>query len=151
MIIDTLSNGNKYTTLNKHFAAAFEYLATTDFTSMEAGRTDLVPGELFAMVSEYQTKDEAGEQMEAHKKYIDIQYVVSGAEKMGVSLYKGQPVSQPYSDEKDFHLFGDKPDYFIQLSAGDFVIFYPNDLHMPTLMIGEPATVKKVVMKISVG
>lgn len=151
MIIDSLENGKKYAALNKHFATAFGYLGSTDFTVLEAGKYDIVPDELFAILSEYQTKDSTGEEMEAHKKYIDIQYIVSGAERMGVSLLKDQVVSKPYSEEKDFHLFADAPDYFIELHAGDFVIFYPNDLHLPTIQVDQPATVRKVVVKVSVG
>ncbi|MEO6916493.1 MAG: YhcH/YjgK/YiaL family protein [Chitinophagaceae bacterium] len=151
MIIDSLTNGQKYASLNKHFAAAFNYLSSTDFMNLEPGKHDIVPDELFAILSEYQTKASAGEEMEAHKKYIDIQYIVSGTEKMGVALLKEQAISKSYSDEKDFLLYANAPDYFIELGAGQFVIFYPNDLHLPTIEVNGPATVRKIVMKVSVG
>ena len=70
---------------------------------------------------------------------------------MGVSVLHEQNIATPYSPEKDFMLYADTPDYFIELRQGEFVIFYPTDLHMPTIMADEPATVKKVVMKVSSG
>lgn len=151
MIIDSLKNGHKYAVLNKHFAAAFDYLSSTDFGGLDPGKYDLITDELFAILSEYQTKASTGEEMEAHKKFLDIQYIVSGSERMGISLLKDQVVSKPYSEEKDFLLYADAPDYFIELHAGEFVIFYPNDLHLPTIQLEKPATVRKIVVKVSVG
>lgn len=150
MIIDTLENCARYFSLNKNFEAAFQYLRSADLPSIAIGRHELKGNELTAIINEYETKSEAGEQMESHRKFIDIQYIISGKEKMGIALKKDQQVSLPYSDEKDFLLYADAPEFFIEVNAGSFVIFYPTDLHMPTLSVGGPETVRKLVMKVSV-
>lgn len=151
MIIDNLENCARYFSLHANFAAAFQYLQSTDLISTPAGRYPIKDDDLFAVISEYETKPSEGEQMESHRRYIDIQFLISGKEKMGISLLNGQQISKPYSDESDFSLYADAPNFFIELAEGSFVIFYPTDLHAPTLLIDKPERVKKVVLKIAVG
>lgn len=150
MIIDSLKNCARYFSLNKNFEAAFQYLQSTDLVSAATGRYELKPDELTAIINQYETRSEEGEQMESHRKFIDIQYLVSGHERIGIALEKDQQISTSYSEEKDFLLYADAPEYFIEIEEGSFVIFYPTDLHMPNLMTGVPGTAKKVVMKVSV-
>jgi YhcH/YjgK/YiaL family protein len=150
MILDLLQNAKLYYALGPRFVKAFEYLASTDFTTVEKGKYELDGTSLFAIVNEYDTVDPLKEQMEAHKKYIDIQYMVAGAERMGHALLQSQTPSQAYDAEKDFWLFGDAPSFFSVVQQGMFAIFFPGDLHMPNIMIDAPAPVKKVVIKVAV-
>jgi YhcH/YjgK/YiaL family protein len=106
---------------------------------------------MYAIVNEYDTVAASGEQMEAHKKYIDVQYIVQGEELIGHAFLGGQTPSQVYDEEKDFMLFGGEPSFFSTLQQGHFAIFFPGDLHMPGLMVKEKGRVKKVVVKITVG
>jgi YhcH/YjgK/YiaL family protein len=150
MIFDKLENASRYYSLNPLFEKAFDYLKNTDLTNKEAGRIELVPDALYAIHSEYETRDLPGEKMEAHKKFLDIQLIVSGKERMGIALLKDQQIAQPYSDEKDFHLFQEEPDFFLSITAGEFTVFFPSDLHMPNISTGQKGKVKKVVMKVRV-
>jgi YhcH/YjgK/YiaL family protein len=150
MIIDLLSNAHLYYNQGPLFRKAFEYLAQTDLSKVEKGKYELDGQDLFAIVNEYDTISPDNEQMESHKKYIDIQYIVSGAERIGHDLLQGQTPSKAYDEEKDFMLFGEKPTFFSVLQQGMFAVFFPHDLHMPNIKVDAPSFVKKVVIKVAV-
>jgi YhcH/YjgK/YiaL family protein len=150
MIIDLLSSAHVYYNQGPLFKKAFEYLAQTDFSKVEKGKYELDGEQLFAMVNEYDTVSPDTQQMESHKKYIDIQYIVTGAERIGHDFLTTQTPSKAYDAEKDFMLFGEKPTFFSVLQQGMFAIFFPHDLHMPNIKIDAPSFVKKVVIKVAV-
>jgi YhcH/YjgK/YiaL family protein len=149
MILDLLKNAPLYYSLGPRFKAAFEYLVKTDFTTVEKGKYEIDGKDIFAIVNEYDTVDGLNEQMESHKKYIDIQYIVKGAERIGHDLLQQQNPSKAYDAEADFMLFAEKPSFYSKLEQNMFAIFFPHDLHMPNLMIDAPGPVKKVVIKVA--
>lgn len=148
MIIDTLSNVRLYEHLHTRIAVAFQYLQTTDLASLAPGKYAIDDDNIFAIVQEYDTMDAATEQMEAHRKYIDVQYMISGEELVGHAFLSDQQLSKEYSDENDFLLVPDVPDFFTCFKTGMFMIFFPTDLHMPCIKVEKPAAVKKVVVKV---
>lgn len=150
MIIDSLDNAHLYHGLGPRFVKAFEYLRQTDFSKLEKGKYEIEGNTIFAIVNEYQTVDPAGEQMESHRKYIDVQYVAKGEEQIGHDFLNGQTPSKAYDEEADYMLFGHKPAFFSRLAQHHFAIFFPSDLHMPNLTALAQQHVKKVVIKISV-
>lgn len=150
MVVDHLSQADKYINLHPGIAKALDYLRSTDFTKMALGRYEIDGDKLIAIVNEYATVDAATEQMEAHRKYIDVQYIVSGTEQMGIAAFRTQTISKEYDAEKDYLLVADAPHYFIRVSPGMFTIFFPTDLHMPNLIDKVSTTVRKVVMKVAV-
>ena len=150
MIIDTFANANRYTSLHYRIAKAFEWLQSTELDNLHAGKYVIEDDNVFAIVQEYKTLDAANEQMEAHKKYIDVQYIINGEEMVGLSLLNNQTISKEYDDETDYFLVSDPPSFFATLNEENFMIFFPTDLHMPCIKINEPALVKKVVVKVRV-
>lgn len=150
MIIDTLQHAARYHALGPKFVKAFQYLQETDFSKVEKGRYEIDGTAIIAIVNEYDTIPTTGEQMESHKKYIDIQYIVRGEELIGHDFLQEQIPSKPYSEEEDFMLFAEAPVFFSKLQQGMFAIFFPTDLHMPNIKVNEPVSVKKVVMKVSI-
>ncbi|MDR3680972.1 MAG: YhcH/YjgK/YiaL family protein [Flavipsychrobacter sp.] len=151
MVIDSLKNSHLYNSLHEGIKKAFEYLHMTDVATLPAGKYEIDGTDLFAMVQEYDTKPMSECVMEAHKKYMDVQYMVYGTEQVGHALLNGQVASkQAYSDETDFMLFPDEPSFNTIMAAGTFMIFYPGDLHMPCIQIDAPARVKKVVVKVKI-
>ena len=68
---------------------------------------------------------------------------------MGYVPLKEQKPPKEYDEEKDFILYKDDPS-FVKLDAGMFAILFPGELHMPGIMINNPAKVKKVVIKVRV-
>lgn len=150
MVIDKLEHADRYTALGYGIRKALEYLQNTDFADIAAGKHVIDGDELFAIVQEYDTMDSVSEQMESHRKYTDVQYVASGVELVGHSLLGNQQVSKEYSEEEDFMLYTNKPDFYTQMAAGTFMIFFPTDLHMPCLRVDGAVRVKKVVVKVKI-
>lgn len=145
MVLDSLANSEQYTTLHKSFAKAFEYLKTTDFSTIEAGKYVIDGDNIYASVSEYTTKEKG--ELEGHELYIDIQYIVKGCEIIGYAERTNQESSVAYNPTKDIEFF--KGDYApIKIEAGQFVVLFPNDLHLPCLSCNAPTNVKKVVVKV---
>jgi YhcH/YjgK/YiaL family protein len=150
MVIDKLSEINKYASLHPRFAKAIDYIVTNNLLIAETG-TVLVDGEdIKAIIMEGNcvSKEESLAGFECHNTYIDIQIVLKGVETVGwrartsCSSPKGE-----YSEEKDVLFYADAPTLFFELHAGMFSIYFPEDVHAP--MIGEGA-IKKVVMKVRV-
>jgi len=148
MIIDTLENASRYEGLHERFKAAFHFLKNTNLTALQEGRFEIDDSRLFVLTQTYQTKPVEGAKLEAHRKYIDIQYVVSGEEFIGYApLLKQEPVA-PFSEEKDIGFYrGDAS--FTNVSAGMFAIFYPNDAHLPGRYLQAASPVRKIVIKVA--
>lgn len=149
MVIDTLDNSSLYEKLHPHFKAAFEFLRRPDTASKPDGRIELDGDKLFALVQSYATKPIQDGKLEAHKKYIDIQYVVEGEEFIGYAPLKSQPVAQPHDSAKDI-AFYDGEAWFTLIRKGMFAIFFPQDAHLPGRFTEKSSRVKKIVLKIAV-
>jgi len=149
MIIDILKNADRYS-LNSGISKAFHWLQSADLKNIAPGKYEIEGEALFALVQEYETSDPATEQMEAHKKYIDVQYIIAGQERVGHAILKGQAISKAYNEAEDFMLFSDAPAFFSIFEAGMFMIFFPTDLHMPCIKNEQVSTVKKVVLKVGI-
>ena len=149
MIIDKLSNSHLYSGLGERINKAFAYLKETDFSKMELGKYEIDGENIFALVNEYNTKDQSQGKLEAHKKYVDVQFVAKGKELMGYAPLENQTVIDPYYEQNDITFFsGEKS--FTLVEEGMFAIFFPTDVHLPGIKVDEPAYVKKVVVKVKV-
>jgi len=147
MIIDQLKNAGIYHGLGENLRKALDYLAANDFSTMETGRYDIDGDTVFALVQRYETKPRENGLWEAHRRYIDVQYVASGIETLGYAHISSLAETQEYSAEKDCQLLSGSGD-FVTGRAGSFIIFYPEDAHMPCMAYGDPAPVLKVVVKV---
>ena len=148
MILDTFENGSRYFGVNEGFRTAFEFLSHVDPKGLSPGRTGIEGDRLFAIVSKGRGRGRREARLEAHARYIDIQYVVSGIDMMGwkpVAACK-RPAGQ-FDSEKDIGFFDDDPEAWIAVHSGAFAIFFPEDAHMPLLSAGE---IHKIVVKVAV-
>lgn len=150
MIFDNLNNMEQYYKLNENFKIGFEFLLNNDLKSLKDGKYQIKGDEVFANIQSLTTKEKSQKKWEAHKKYIDIQYVISGKECMGYGIYEDFKTSEKYDEIKDVEfLEGEKYNY-INVEENEFVIFYPNDVHAPMLCIENPEQIKKVIVKIAI-
>jgi YhcH/YjgK/YiaL family protein len=148
MIIDTLENAGRYECLHVRFKAAFHFLKNTNLEALPEGRFEIDGDRLFVLTQTYQTKPLEGGKLEAHRKYIDIQFVVSGEEYIGYAPLADQKPVEPFQVEKDIGFFhGDAS--LTKISAGMFAIFYPNDAHLPSRYLQAAAPVRKIVIKVA--
>ena len=150
MIFDNLNNMEQYYKLNENFKIGFEFLLNNDLKSLKDGKYQIKGDEVFANIQSLTTKEKSQKKWEAHKKYIDIQYVISGKECMGYGIYEDFKTSEKYNEIKDVEfLEGEKYNY-INVEENEFVIFYPNDVHAPMLCVENPEQIKKVIVKIAI-
>ena len=149
MIFDVIKQLEWYAGLPiPQFQNILQFLKTTDLQKLKAGRIELDAENLIVLVQEYETKPFAQGKWEAHRVYIDLQYMLEGAENMGFANIDTLKTGV-YHSEKDFQaLEGDGN--LITVNAGEFVIFFPQDAHKPGLCIEKPGPVKKVVFKIKI-
>jgi len=149
MIFDSIENAEIYYGLGERFKTAFEFLNKTDFNSINDDRIEIDGENIFALPQRYETKNPENAAWEAHRKYIDIQYMISGAENMGFVKSCYLDILEDYDKEKDVEYLNGLGD-FVQVGEGEFVVFFPDDAHMPSLKIKENEEVFKVVIKILV-
>jgi biofilm protein TabA len=131
-------------------ARGLEYLHDTDFARVETGRYEIDGTSIFALVQEYQTAPKGEKKPEAHRKYIDIQYVFKGSEIIGYGLDKpANEISEDRLAEKDLLFYRSvRNEMDLILTPGMYVILFPQDVHRPGCSYGNGERVKKVVVKI---
>jgi YhcH/YjgK/YiaL family protein len=146
MVLDTLENCDTYGSLHKHMDTCFQFLKEKDLYELAEGTYKIDGKNCFAIVMSYTTKPKTEGFSEAHFNYIDIQYIISGAERIGTAILKDQ---QPFevNKEKDYAFFRCQTEDFT-LKEGSFAVFFPQDVHQTCILIDSPKTLKKVVFKL---
>lgn len=130
---------------------AFDFFKNEDLASLDTGKYFLKNDSLIVIVDEYKTKDMDETKFEAHEKYIDIQYLIKGEEKIGVTKLKNQKALIPYDETKDIAFYDISGNNYRLANEDVFFIFFPEDAHRPCIKTGPNATVKKIVFKIISG
>lgn len=150
MITDTLDNAARYFALGERIAMALKYLSDNDCTKLSVGKIPIQGDQIFALVQDNTTKSRDQGVWEAHRKYIDVQFVAAGVEEMGYANIRTLTVKKPYDEQADYALF-DGTGSFVTVPVGSFSIFFPEDGHIPGSAVdGKPAAVRKVVVKVAV-
>jgi YhcH/YjgK/YiaL family protein len=149
MITQNIKNASLYFGLGERIAKGLKYLQQTDFSGMEPGKYEIDGSDVFALVQKYDSKPISEGKWEAHRKFIDVQFVAEGAEQMGYADIESLEVTKEYDAEGDYLLLQGKG-CMLACSAGTFAIFGPQDAHMPCIAIDSPSPVKKVVVKVRV-
>ncbi|AQQ70386.1 Toxin-antitoxin biofilm protein TabA [Limihaloglobus sulfuriphilus] len=149
MIIDDVQNSGFYKGISPLIDEALDLLAAEDFLSKPDGEYSVQGRELFYIVQRYPTKPVSEGFFETHKKYIDIQLVVSGSEMIGYANRKDLAVKDAYDESRDLEFY-ERPETFtpVNFSRGTFGIFWPQDGHMPGRSDKEKSDVCKVVFKV---
>ena len=150
MIFDTIKNCSLYYGVNKNFEKAFEFLKNGE--NLSVGRYEIDGDRVFAMVQEYTTKLSENCMFEGHRKYIDIQYMISGTEAMDVTYPSEVETKIAYDADKDLEFFTDCAEPVKgAVHGGEYAIFFPHDIHKPVMAYnGKQENVKKIVVKVLV-
>ena len=148
MILDTLENAAKYAELKKGLSEGFGFLDRPGLADLEDGKYEIIGDRIFAIVQRGSGRALADGELEGHRKFIDIQYVISGDESMGWAPREGLVNSVDYDAERDLEFFKGEPESIVRVPPGSFTIFLPTDAHLP--LIGE-GPIHKVVVKVAVG
>ena len=145
MIIDRLENYEKYSNSHKGFAESFAFLQKAVAENLPVGRYEIDGDNIFAFIQEYTSKTESA--FETHKNYIDIQFILSGAEVMKVCDISQLKISVPYTEDVMFFEDNERASVIV-IEEGEYGIFFPWDAHKPGLCFDVPDKVKKVVVKV---
>ena len=149
MILDKLTNADQYRGIHPRIAAALDWLTKTDLAALPLGKTVIDGERLFALTQEYTPKRPELLKYEAHRRYWDVQVVVSGSERMGWANLSDMTVSEPHDSERDVAFYRGAGQ-LVLVPAGYFTIFSPQDVHMPGVAAEPLAAVRKVVVKVEI-
>ena len=145
MIIDRIEEQERYYALHPDMELAFAFLA--EAADLEPGRYELENG-LFATISEGETRPIQTVDLEAHRKYIDLQYCMSGGERM--SWAHIQELNRVAEDEEHDNYFYEGVSTAMSIRPGMFYIMFPSDGHRAACHNEFPKHYRKVVVKIPV-
>ncbi len=166
MIVGTLDHCEKYYVLGENIKKALEFLKTHDIRQMEDGRYDIEGNALstsslldlsakekqgvFILVQRYTTRDIDTTWFEGHLKFIDIHYVAEGNEYFCYTpiARAGEPITE-YDQVEDDYLYNRDYETAVLMQPGDFVLVYPEDVHMPQRKVIFPSNVVKACVKIA--
>ena len=147
---DALEFSFQYAKNRIYWDKAFAWLNNTDLAAIQPGKYKIDGDHVYASVAEGATKNMEETRWEAHQKYIDIQYVVKGREKIGVAPFSKAVSIDPFNVEKDvgFYEIPEAGCKYYTAEPGTFFIFFPQDAHRPGIGVKGNESVKKVVVKI---
>ncbi|MBE5821159.1 MAG: DUF386 domain-containing protein [Clostridiales bacterium] len=152
MVLDKLNNSNMYYVLNDKFENAFEFIKKATKENLPVGKYEIDGDNLYGLVQEYTTKLEEEGKFEGHRKYIDIQYIISGIEIIETVNISKAIANTEYNEIKDIEFYenNEKGCRHI-LEAEEYAILYPEDIHKPGMSINNKQTnVKKIVVKVKI-
>jgi YhcH/YjgK/YiaL family protein len=147
MIIDELKNYHQYLSGNSRFKAAFEFLLKGDFELCRGKRFEIDGENVYAESGIFPLRSPENAPLEAHDRYIDIQYCIKGEESFGWNERSRCEIRQPYDENRDILFFDVVEKASFSLAEGQFVVFYPHDAHAPLIGNGY---VEKCVVKVKV-
>jgi YhcH/YjgK/YiaL family protein len=148
MILDSLSNADRYLAVHPGLIAAFNFLRQNDLNRLPKGRNPIDGDRLYAIVVQAAGGGKAKALIEAHRTYIDVQFAVAGTDVMGWrDLAECRQLKQAYDAKGDAVLYTDPPAVWFDLPPGAFAIFFPWDGHSP--MAADGVMLHKVVVKVA--
>jgi len=151
MILDRIDNTCLYIGLNPGFDKAFEVLRDKFLAKKEDGKYAVDDEKIYYTIQRYTTKPLNEGNLEAHRKYIDIQFLLAGVELLGYAPLKGLTTAEEYNLQKDIAFFNTPKEITkVKLEPGLFCILFPDDAHLPCRQLAGPTEVRKVVIKIQI-
>lgn len=147
MIVERLANPNIVAALPPGVKRAWDFLRTNDLRTIAIGRHEIDGDRLFALVQEYTTRPPEDCVWEAHRRYIDVQHVVFGEERMGYANITHVREKEPYDSTRDVAFYEPGTD-FVTLRPEMVAILGPEDVHSPCRAAGAAVRVRKVVLKV---
>ena len=147
--VDALRFEEQYNKNKAIWDKAFAFLNRKDLDTLAPGNYPLDGKKVYAIVSTYDSKDMDKTKWESHRKYIDLQYVISGKEKIGVAPVSQAKVTEAYDEAKDIAHYESAGKYYVA-EPGTFFLFFPQETHRPGIKVDSGVPVRKLVIKISV-
>ena len=131
---------------------ALHFLRTTDFTTLEPGVVEIEGRNIFAQVLDLTTKEQHENRPEVHRRYLDIQFLAWGEEKIGFAIDNGNnTISESLLAQRDIIFYhGCENESFLEMIPGSYVIFFPQDVHRPGCHKTVATPIRKIVVKVAI-
>lgn len=152
MIVYKLTDFAKNPNLSPKMRKAVDFLLKPETAALPDGTYPIDGRKIYAQIQTYRTAEPQKILFEAHKKYLDIQYIVEGREIINCVNLEDLDIVRPYEEKFDicFGLARMSSCIPLKLEPGDMTLFFPEHAHAPKLPLGAPQKVKKIVVKVSV-
>ncbi|HUI65326.1 MAG TPA: YhcH/YjgK/YiaL family protein [Bacteroidota bacterium] len=148
MVLDQLDHADLYSALHPRFARAFETLRGSGIGALEPGRHDIDGDRLYLVIAQGEGLTPEKAVLEAHRAYIDIQFVIQGRDMIGWKPARDcSAITQPYDSAKDVELYGDRPVCWSPVGGGTFTVYFPGDAHAPMGGVGQ---LRRAIVKVKV-
>lgn len=142
----------QYNKESKYWDEAFNFLKTNDLATLPMGSYIVDTGNVIASVSEVSPKEMAEVNWEAHRNFNDLQYIITGKARMGVSSVSNPDatITVPYNSKSDTETFTVSDGSYFDADQSQFFIFSPKDIHRPAFKAEGYDQIKKIVIKVRV-
>lgn len=149
MIVDHIKNWKRYQGCGENIAAALRFIEErAQDPALTNGTYELVPGEVIVHVLDKESHARGDAKMEIHKKFMDIHYIITGAERCGVAPL---PEEVAYDEATDNGFWDCADDYSVLIREGEFYAVWPMEPHCPLCNAGEKTeAVRKIICKVKV-
>ncbi|HHG8770888.1 TPA: YhcH/YjgK/YiaL family protein [Raoultella planticola] len=128
-----------------------EFLRTRDFSQMAPGVVEIDGRKIYAQILDLTTRPPDELFPEVHRRYLDVQFLASGEEKIGIAIDTGNnPIRESLLAERDIIFYQHaENESFIDMVPGHFAIFFPQDVHRPGCHKYVEKSIRKIVVKIA--
>lgn len=148
MILDTLTQRERYADLHPLFRPAFDFIVVHDLSTLAPGRHEIDGSRLYLSVDHQEGRSRTGARLESHRCYIDIQVTIEGDEEIGWRpLPRCTIPTGPFDETRDIRFYDDRPETWISVPPAHFAIFFPDDAHAP---LGGIGLLKKAIVKVAI-
>lgn len=131
---------------------ALDFLRTTDFRKLEPGVVEIDGKNIFAQIIDLTTRDVAENRPEVHRRYLDIQFLAWGEEKIGIAIDTGNnQISESLLEQRDIIFYhASEHESFIEMIPGSYAIFFPQYVHRPACHKTVATPIRKIVVKVAI-
>lgn len=148
MIFGTIDELKNYRGISSLLDRAIETIESGEYLKGEVGKNSIVGDDLFFNIQEIDTRNLEDCFFEIHKKYTDIHLLIDGEEEIGYSLAEDLSAGKAYDESSDFGTLEGSPKQIFEMKPNRFIIFFPEEPHMPLMAQNGPSKIKKAIFKI---
>ncbi len=152
MIVGSLQEIEQQCNPSPFMQTAIKFLRDIQEKDLQDGRIQVEGTNVYAIIQSYDSAPVSETlKFEAHRKYIDVQYLVSGKELMGWAPLGKMMTTVPYNETKDalYGVVSPENVTFVHYGVGQAIVLFPSDAHSPGLADADSEAVKKIVVKIA--
>ena len=149
MVFGNIRDLKDYGYLEEEVLKCFAYAKEHDLLSYEKGSHEIEGDNLFVNIVEYETTTPENRFWEAHKKYLDLHFMLKGPEQIDVNFIDNMEQKE-FVDKDDFLPLEGEANSHVVLTEGDFLLCYPKDAHRTAVQVNTPAVIKKAIFKIKI-